>query len=241
MLLNCINECVNILYGNDIALVRSSDVHDVLSKDGHSFEYINIMIEDCYVKRILDYIDSDLYERFKSEKYLQYSFPKEFILEIEEVIKRADVTESDKERQILLKPLILKLFAEFVSRINGGNLPEKDQIVSRAIKLMQKNIHLDIKTLSKEMNYSQGYLTRCFNKICHMSPNKIFQQIKLNYARNLLETTDMSIESIAQEIGMSGIGYFNKMYTEQFGILPSEYKRKVKKNAEANRQIESLL
>lgn len=113
MLLNCVNECVNILYGNDIALVRSFDVHDVLLKDGHSFEYINIMIEDCYVKRILDYIDSDLYEKFKSEKYLQYSFPKEFILEIEEVINRADVTESDKERQILLKPLVLKLFAEF--------------------------------------------------------------------------------------------------------------------------------
>ena len=241
VLLNCINNRINILYGNDIAWVRPDDLHDILSREGASFEFTNIMIEDCWVKTILDYIDTEIYEKLKAKKYLQYSFTKEFIVEIEEAIKEADKLKEDKDKQLILKPLVLKLISEFVKRSNEEHPSDNEQIVRKAIRLMQKDMHLDIKQLSKKMNYSQGYLTRCFKKTCKMSPNMVFQQIKLNYARNLLETTNISIAAVAQEIEMSGIGYFNKKYKEQFGVLPSEYRRKLKKDADAYQQIEALL
>ncbi len=241
VVLNCVNDFVNMLYVNDVAWIRPNDLHDILSQGESSFEYVNIMIEDCWVKKILDYIDVGLYEKLKAKKYLQYSFSVETIEEIQDAIRKADEIQSDNDRQIILKPLVLNLITEFVKRSNDEQSLEKNQIVKKAIKLMQKNIRFSIKELSQEMNYSQGYLARCFNKTCKMSPNVFFQKIKLNYARKLLETTDMSIASISQEIGMSGIGYFNKKYMEQFGVLPSKYRKEIKKDAKTDQKFETLL
>lgn len=242
IVLNSVNDQVHAMFCNDIAFIRPNDLHTVLARGNQPFEYINLMIDDEYVKKILDYVDGSLYEEFTKGRPICYSFSTELIHEIDQDILKADQIESDDEKQVVLKPLMLKLIATFIERRRSRESGNGMNVIRQIVNAMQqkKNIQLSIKEICRTVGYSQGYVTRCFGEQ-GMLPNAVFRQIKLNFARTLLEESDLSILEISREVGLSGINYFNKRFFEQFGILPTEYRRQNRKDRLMKGSIQSMI
>ena len=53
-----------------------------------------------------------------------------------------------------------------------------------------------------------------------------FLKIKLNYARSLLETSNLSVLEIASTVGFSSLGHFTEVFKNQYSLPPANYRRK---------------
>lgn len=79
-----------------------------------------------------------------------------------------------------------------------------------------------VNALSHEMGISRVHLTREFQRIINRSPSSFIKSIRLNYARHLLLSGDLSIKEVLWEIGIRSHSGFTKAFKEEFGYLPSQ-------------------
>ena len=56
------------------------------------------------------------------------------------------------------------------------------------------------------------------------SVNRFIQRLRLEKARMLFQTTELSVSEICYEVGLNSRSYFSKIFKEAFGFFPSEYK-----------------
>ena len=69
------------------------------------------------------------------------------------------------------------------------------------------------------------YLIYCIcKKEMGTSLNQYIQQEKLNLAKTLLDTEQMTITDIAELLHFCSQSYFTTAFTKQFGISPSQYR-----------------
>ena len=58
-----------------------------------------------------------------------------------------------------------------------------------------------------------------------MTLSQHISHLRLNHARELLETTDLSVTDIAMQSGFSGVSFFIRSFTEANGISPLKWRK----------------
>ena len=86
-----------------------------------------------------------------------------------------------------------------------------------------ENITLDL--LSKESKMNKYYLVHSFTKHFGCSPISYLNEKRIEESKNLLETTNHSIASIASMIGFSSQSYFSQSFKKNTFMTPNEYRR----------------
>ncbi len=84
----------------------------------------------------------------------------------------------------------------------------------------------DIKQLPSIANMSQRTFERRFKKATGMTPLTYLQQLRVEKAKDLLETTNDSFDEIAYQLGYNNCGAFRKIFTRYTSLLPSEYRNR---------------
>lgn len=109
-----------------------------------------------------------------------------------------------------------------------------DPIVTRALLLMQQRIDapLSVAELARQMGNSKRQLERHFRSALQTSPQTAFLNIRLSFARHLLETTDNSIAAIAVACGFCDSSHLSRMFRRRYDCTPLEV-RKPRPSAEA--------
>lgn len=104
----------------------------------------------------------------------------------------------------------------------------RDPMVMRALLLMQQNIDnpLSVSELSRRMGNSKRQLERHFRAALGASPQAAFLQIRLTFARHLLETTDKSVAVIAVECGFCDSSHLSRLFRQRFDCTPQEVRKK---------------
>ncbi|HIZ75828.1 MAG TPA: helix-turn-helix domain-containing protein [Candidatus Mediterraneibacter stercoravium] len=69
------------------------------------------------------------------------------------------------------------------------------------------------------------YLNRVFRNHTGKTITEYRQQICLKEAEHLLVSTDLPISSIISEIGFSNRSYFYRLFEDNYGLTPLEYRR----------------
>jgi transcriptional regulator GlxA family with amidase domain len=113
------------------------------------------------------------------------------------------------------------------------DISTRDPMVKRALLLMQQNIDtpLSITELARRMGKNKRQLERHFRTALGASPQASFLQIRLTYARHLVETTDRSVAAIAVESGFCDSSHLSRMFRQRFGGTPYEIRTKVSQPA----------
>jgi transcriptional regulator GlxA family with amidase domain len=57
------------------------------------------------------------------------------------------------------------------------------------------------------------------------SATRFIRNIRLEKARTLLETTNMTVSEVAYETGFGSAAYFSRVFQEEFGVPPSGIKK----------------
>lgn len=87
----------------------------------------------------------------------------------------------------------------------------------------REKISLD--ELAERFFINKFYLTRIFKEQFGLSVNNYLLQIRITHAKRLLRFTDLTIEAIGQECGMTDANYFSRMFKKTEGITPGEFRK----------------
>ena len=100
------------------------------------------------------------------------------------------------------------------------------QKINAVIVANLENEFFDSSVLSREMNMSRTQLFRRLKPLIQQPPAKYIKSIRLQKAKELLETTDITVGDAAFRTGFQTQSHFTKAFMESFGFRPSAIKRK---------------
>ena len=92
---------------------------------------------------------------------------------------------------------------------------------------ISQNLHTDLSltSLADSVHLSSSYLSRLFKKETGVTVTDYITAERMEKARQLLEQTDQSIESITQQVGYPTHHYFTKRFKQRYGVTPKEYRQ----------------
>lgn len=82
--------------------------------------------------------------------------------------------------------------------------------------------------LSAVLGVSRAQLFRKIKASLGISPMDLIRQVRLKKARQMLQTTDLTVQEVAFSVGFSSPAYFAKCYKVFFGIAPASERRRLK-------------
>ncbi len=98
---------------------------------------------------------------------------------------------------------------------------------------------LSLSTLSSIACLSAFHLSRLFSSIVGQSITEYIQIKRIDYAKELLTTTELSVTSISSEVGFNTLSNFNKTFKHIVGNSPIAYKQinSIKQEEESKTQV----
>jgi AraC-like DNA-binding protein len=122
-----------------------------------------------------------------------------------------------------------KLNAQSGIEISEVKLPTLDEkLLEKVNKYTLENItdtEYSIEELSKKIGMSTVYLNKKISALTGKTTSEYVRSIRLRKAAQLLEKSDLSISEVAYEVGYNSPKYFSKYFKDEYGILPSEYRK----------------
>ncbi|MCC3868325.1 PocR ligand-binding domain-containing protein [Terrisporobacter mayombei] len=88
-----------------------------------------------------------------------------------------------------------------------------------------KSENITVESMAKVCHISQSYFSRLFSKEMGDSFSNYISKLKINWAKELLEDSDMSVSQISDELGFNEPGYFIKIFKKYEGVTPSVYRK----------------
>ena len=67
---------------------------------------------------------------------------------------------------------------------------------------------------------------RRFTKATAMSPLDYVHSLRLEEAKQMLETEDLPVEAIANEVGYEDASFFGRLFRRKVGLTPAQYRRR---------------
>lgn len=121
---------------------------------------------------------------------------------------------------------IMTICAQYLTLSNA--VPgEKTTIAEAAKKYIYENLDkkITIKNVCDEVGCSKSTLVTAFKKEFGTTINAAITDAKLDLAKKLLISKKMTINEIAQLTGFYDQSYFSKVFSQECGISPSEYRK----------------
>lgn len=82
-----------------------------------------------------------------------------------------------------------------------------------------------MKELSQNANISYEYFRRIFENVYGVSPVKYLNKLRIDRAKELLNSGMYTVADAAFQSGFSDISYFSRFFKKETGLSPSEYKK----------------
>ena len=105
------------------------------------------------------------------------------------------------------------------------NLP-----VRHALGYMEMHYHekLDIATLAAAVGLERTYFSTLFHAETGKSPHAYLTALRMQRAKELLSTTDLSIKEIAYQLNFESPDYFSSKFKTKTGLKPSDFRQQTK-------------
>jgi len=109
-------------------------------------------------------------------------------------------------------------------------------ILSLIFSFIEKNFDKDccLDAISKEIGYSQSYISRYFKKMTNIPLYEYLNQFRISNACYLLTNTTTSILSISLDVGFNSLRSFNRNFKYYTNKTPQEYRKEYGSQAQDN-------
>ncbi len=100
-------------------------------------------------------------------------------------------------------------------------------IIEKTIAFIMKNYKepISLKEISEHVSVSPAYLSKLFKKETGENITYFIQDIKMKYAKQMLQDGDYNIVEISRNLGFDSASYFTFLFQKHFGCSPSEYRK----------------
>ena len=109
----------------------------------------------------------------------------------------------------------------------GKNQQQVDMINRARLRIRQSlESDLTIQHVAEEMGVSYSNFRKLFKEFTGLSPATYQQELRLQRAKELLSTTDLTVKEIAYRLNFESPDYFSAKFKLKMGCKPSEIKQK---------------
>ena len=137
---------------------------------------------------------------------------------------------------------LLGIFLSIIART--ASLQEKSEsdkaniYVSKAVDFIRSNYYNPIRVthVADYVCINRSYLYTLFKEHLHMSPQQFLTGVRIAKAVELLQMTELPVESIAISCGYSDPLVFTKAFRQVKGISPSGYRKEILRNGNRHKQ-----
>lgn len=91
------------------------------------------------------------------------------------------------------------------------------------------NLPLTLNSISEKFNLSAPYISSQFKKEVGTTVIRYINQLRINEAIKLLDSSSMSIQDIAAYVGIPDYNYFTKVFKKERSVTPSDYRKDITK------------
>lgn len=119
----------------------------------------------------------------------------------------------------------------YMARIVNLENNKSEYIFSQIQRILETNNgRITRKELSSYLNYEEHYLNKIVHAQTGMSILQYGQVFLLREAARMLIQTDCSIADIIHRLGLSNRSYFYRIFKQQYGLTPKEYRNNIKES-----------
>ena len=195
---------------------------------------LDFLISLDHYKRFRDFFVHEDTEEVKTsrEKYLYYIAESTEVKNLTEMMLLEYYNYKKPYSNTLMTKLLalLLIYLERAdSRIGGESytLSKETQLVTNIIEYIKENLqHCTIQDLESHFSYSYSYINRVLKGNIGKTFTVLYKELRLNKARRLLEKTEMTIKTVGAESGFQNTVYFYRLFHEQFGCTPADYRKR---------------
>ncbi len=114
--------------------------------------------------------------------------------------------------------------------LEGDQLQHTDELIIEIQLTMQRRLHepLRMEALAHEHGLSPRSFERRFRDAAGCTPLAYLQSQRINAAKELLASTNLSVAEVAYRIGYSDYGHFMRLFKRVLGVGPREYRHMVR-------------
>lgn len=125
-------------------------------------------------------------------------------------------------RNYILEPILMS--------VSNRNNQENEQLIQKVTQYIAEHYHLDISLdqCAQICNLSPQYLSKLFKRTMDISFIEYLTQVRVAEARELLETTDLLVNEIAERVGYNPKNFI-RVFKKQVGLPPGQYRDMHKK------------
>lgn len=209
--------------GFDIAVESIPDViiTDVMMPYTDGFEMCQKIRQDertSHIPIIMLTARADIQSKLEGLKkgadvYLEKPFNKEELLvRIQTLLEQRKRLQEHYSKQIATVSNTSIIENEFVKKVRD------------IVEANFSNYEFNVEQLCRQVFMSHSQLHRKLEALTNCSPNKFIRLVRMQKAIELLANTSISIGAIALDCGYIDAGYFARVFKQEYGITPQEWR-----------------
>jgi transcriptional regulator GlxA family with amidase domain len=103
-----------------------------------------------------------------------------------------------------------------------------DALIARCQAWIAEHYDADapVRAMVAESGLAERSFKRRFTRATGMSPLEYVHTLRLEETKQMLESTDMPVEQIAQEVGYEDASFFGRLFRRKVGLTPAQYRRR---------------
>ena len=234
--LHYVNGVKQALNEGSLVFIRPDDRHFYEKDYEWDCQLINIAFTSSYCRSLFDYLDdAGILELLVSPKYpafIELTQP-----EVLDFVSRFQTlyTLPNANKLLIkleLKSFILELVSCFYSLLRPHPKQELPLWLDALILKMQhkENFAAGLPKMLELAGKTQEHLCRELKRHIRKTPTEFINDLRLNYAKNLLCNTDKSILEICFDSGFENLSHFYHLFGKQFGASPAGFRKKHQKS-----------
>lgn len=231
-----INGVTQKLPEGSLVFIRPDDVHAYIydSPESTKTAYINLTFT-CETARLLF-------------EYLSDSFPSKYLLSCD-MPPTLNLNNIEKKRllnqigelnimnwrdknslKLHMRSLLADIFVRHFSNVINECTDTIPFWLSQLLSEMEQsdNFIAGIERMVTLSNKSREHLSRCIKKYYGITSSEYINELRINYASNLLIHTNTPVLKICYDCGFQSLSYFYKAFKKKYVISPNEFRKQYK-------------
>ncbi len=146
-----------------------------------------------------------------------------------------DVSDAQQRASVALVELLaacIRYCQPFPKRMTEASRRVASHRLGQQIEGVRQYLHehynepIALDQLAQMYEMNAFYLSRAFTRELGISITDMLVSLRMEKARDLLETRQLSIKEVAYKVGYASGNYFSKVFRRYYGLSPSEFQAK---------------
>ncbi|OHX67853.1 AraC family transcriptional regulator [Flammeovirga pacifica] len=126
---------------------------------------------------------------------------------------------------------VLSEISDQITNYENNQQHQYEPQMSKVKQLIDENLHIQysINELAKSVGINTSYLKKHFKAIYEETVFEYATRKRMDYAKNLLKTTHLSISIISEKVGYQHSAHFSYAFKKNMDLTPNQYRRGLSK------------